>query len=148
METLQQFLAYAAAFEQTYVDDDWSRLEPYFAPDAVYEVRAEAFGCRLVGPKAILAGMKKSIDGFDRRFETRSPRLTHGPEVEGDEVRIGWEVTYEKAGVPTFILRGASVARLRDGRIAELRDEFEPSAERELDDWRQRSGMHVDVSYT
>ncbi|HME70466.1 MAG TPA: hypothetical protein VKM54_11450, partial [Myxococcota bacterium] len=35
---LQRFVEYAQAFEKTYVDDDWTRLEPYFAPDAVYRV--------------------------------------------------------------------------------------------------------------
>ena len=28
------FMDYAAAFEQTYVDDDWSRLAQYFSEDA------------------------------------------------------------------------------------------------------------------
>lgn len=42
-----RFIAYALDFEQTYDDDDWSRLEHHFAPDAVYEVRNTAFGCRL-----------------------------------------------------------------------------------------------------
>src|SRR6478735_3425581 len=68
MEILQQFMAYAAAFEQTLVDDDWTRLRPFFAADAVYEVQSEDVGCRLVGPEAIFAGMKKSLNGFDRRF--------------------------------------------------------------------------------
>src|SRR4030095_10724846 len=35
---LQRFGESAQAFEKTYVDDDWTRLEPYFAPDAVYRV--------------------------------------------------------------------------------------------------------------
>jgi hypothetical protein len=32
----QRFEAYAADFELTFVDDDWSRLEQYFTDDAVY----------------------------------------------------------------------------------------------------------------
>ena len=31
------FMDYAAAFEQTYIDDDWSRLTQYFSEDASYE---------------------------------------------------------------------------------------------------------------
>ncbi len=63
MDVLQQFGLYAAEFELTYKDDDWSRLYPYFTDDAVYEVKAKSFGCKLTGPKAIFAGMKKSRDG-------------------------------------------------------------------------------------
>ena len=38
MDLIARFLEYAAAFEATYVDDDWSRLERFFAPDVVYAV--------------------------------------------------------------------------------------------------------------
>jgi len=55
------FMDYAAAFEQTYVDDDWTRLTPFFSEDATYEVRGGPLACRLSGRDAILAGLKKSI---------------------------------------------------------------------------------------
>ena len=29
-QAMQVFMDYAAAFEQTYVDDDWLRLTPFF----------------------------------------------------------------------------------------------------------------------
>src|SRR5690349_21367083 len=57
MENLPRFMAYAADFEKTLVDDDWSRLRQYFADDAVYEVKAESFGCKLSGPDAIFKGI-------------------------------------------------------------------------------------------
>jgi len=148
MDTLQTFMAYAAAFEQTYVDDDWSRIEPFFAPDAVYEVKSEAFGARLVGPQAICAGMRKSVDGFDRRFDARDVQPVGAPEVAGDALALSWQVTYRKAGVPDFVLRGRSELRVRDGRIVLLRDIYPPATERELAEWRRRSGMDVDASYT
>ncbi len=44
MDPLQRFAAYAADFEKTYQDDDWKRLEGYFAEDAVYEVMGAARG--------------------------------------------------------------------------------------------------------
>ena len=148
MDILQAFMAYAGDFERTYVDDDWSRLPRHFAADAVYEVRARRFGCRLVGPEAILAGMKKSVNGFDRRFDKREVAVTDGPEVAGDEMRVGWAVTYSKAGVAPFVLRGRSLARYRDGVIAQLTDSFEPAVETELADWQRANLLAVDVSYT
>jgi hypothetical protein len=37
-QSVQVFMDYAAAFEETYVDDDWSRLTTFFHEDARYEV--------------------------------------------------------------------------------------------------------------
>jgi len=148
MEILQQFMAYAAAFEQTLVDDDWTRLRPFFAADAVYEVQSEDFGCRLVGPEAIFAGMKKSLNGFDRRFETRDVAVTSPPVVDGDQMRVGWTVTYGRAGVAPLPLRGRSTVRYRDGVIVQLTDAFDADMERELADWQRANALPVDVSYT
>src|SRR5688572_7105692 len=69
--TTNRFFAYAQAFEQTFADDDWSRLAQYFEPDAVYEVRNVPFACRIEGRDAIFRGIKKSLDNFDRRFADR-----------------------------------------------------------------------------
>ena len=148
MDIMQSFMAYAGDFERTYVDDDWTRLRRYFADDAVYEVQSKQFGCRLVGPDAILAGMKRSVNGFDRRFEQREIAVVDGPVVEGDEMRVGWQVTYRKAGLAPFVLRGRSSARYRDGVIAQLTDSFGADLEVELAEWQRANQMAVDVSYT
>lgn len=65
---LKVFMDYAAAFEQTYVDDDWSRLVPFFSEDARYEVRGGPLACEISGRETIFAGLKRSIDGFNRRW--------------------------------------------------------------------------------
>ena len=69
-------------------------------------------------------------------------------EVEGDELRLGWQVTYKKEGLKPFVLRGRSTARYRDGKIAYLCDAYEPSVEGELAAWQRETGVPVDVSYT
>ena len=33
MELVERFQKYAEDFEKTYVDDDWSRIAPYFTED-------------------------------------------------------------------------------------------------------------------
>ena len=147
MDVLQEFMQYAGEFERTVVDDDWTRLHRFFAPDAVYEVSGP-LGCRLVGPDAIFAGIKKSLDGFDRKFTGRAIAVTSGPEVAGDGLRAGWEVTYTLDGKPPFVLRGRSEARYRDGRIAYLADHYEPSIADELAGWQASSGVPLDPSYT
>ena len=147
MDILQPFMSYARDFEKTLADDDWTRLHQYFAADAVYEVNARSFGCRLVGPAAIFAGMKKSLDGFDRKFTRRDVEVTSGPEVSGDEMRMGWKVVYHKDGVPPFVLRGRSSVRYADGRIVHLADSYDPSVEGEFAAWQRESGLTLDPSY-
>ncbi len=148
MDVMQQFMEYARDFERTLVDDDWTRLQRYFADDAVYEVKAELFGCRLSGPAAIFAGMKKSLDGFDRKFAKRDIEVTSGPEVAGEEIRFVWKVVYSKAGLPPFVLRGQSSARYANDKIAYLCDAYEPSVAVDLAAWRRESGIEIDPSYT
>ena len=90
MPILDRFLAYAQDFELTYVDDEWSRLEQYFTPDATYEVTGVT-PCLLIGRAAIFRGIKKSLDGFDRKFTGRHVEVEGAPKVEGDTVMsTGW----------------------------------------------------------
>ena len=148
MDITQLFLTYAGDFEKTLADDDWVRLRRYFADDAVYEVKAESFGCRLTGPAAIFAGMRKSLNGFDRKFAKRDIEVTSGPEISGDEIRLGWKVVYSKDGLPPFVLRGHSVVRYADGKIVSLSDLYDPSVAGELAAWQRESGVAIDPSYT
>jgi hypothetical protein len=147
MDNLTQFMRYAADFELTLVDDDWSRLRQYFTDEAVYEVKAEGFPCRLVGPDEIFKGMKKSLDGFDRKFDGRGVEVTKGPEVDGDTMRADWAVTYRKAGKTPYVLRGRSEARFRAGKIAHLADVYDASVGPEAAAWMQQNDMVLNPSY-
>jgi hypothetical protein len=147
MENLARFMAYAADFEKTYVDDDWSRLHQYFAPDAVYEVKSEDFGCSLQGAAAIFKGIKKSLDNFDRKFDDRSIAVTNGPHVDGERLSADWTVTYTKAGKTPYPLRGHTDAYYRDGKIVRLVDSYDASVGPEAAAWMKQNGMTVDPSY-
>ena len=147
MSPLEQFFAYAMAFEQTYDDDDWSRLEPFFAPDAVYEVRNSALACRLEGRQAILAGLRKSLDGFDRRLAKRTLDVIDGPHEQDGAVSIGWTGTYVVPGEAPLVLRGRSTAHYRDGLIRELIDEYPTGMDAEVGDWLVRHLPGADPSY-
>lgn len=147
MDNLARFMKYAGEFEKTLADDDWSRLRQYFADDAVYEVAAEGFPCRLSGPDAIFKGIKKSLDGMDRKFDGRDLDVTSGPEVDGETLRLGWTVTYRKAGKEPYALRGRTEVRYRDGRIAHMKDSYDPSVGPEAAAWIARNGMALDPSY-
>ena len=148
MENLTHFMQYAADFEKTLADDDWTRLRRYFAEDAVYEVQSTTFGCKLTGPDAIFKGMKKSLDGFDRKFDGRSVDVTKGPEIDGDAMRMEWAVTYRKAGKTPYVLRGRSEVRYRDAKITRLVDSYDDATTTaEAAAWMQQNGMVLDPSY-
>lgn len=147
MDTLSHFMQYAADFEQTLADDDWTRLRQYFTDDAVYEVTSDSFGCKLTGPDAIFKGIKKSLDGMDRKFDGRSVDVTSGPDVDAAGLRLGWTVTYRKEAKAPYMLRGRSEVRYRDGRIAYLADSFDASVGAEAAAWMQQNGMVLDPSY-
>lgn len=141
-------MAYAADFELSYTDDDWTRVRNHFAEDVVYEVKAESFGCKLVGREAIVAGLKKSLDGFDRRFDTREIELVGEPKIDGEVLSAAWKVHYAKAGYDPFTLRGSSTARCVDGKVLHLMDVYELSAENEFAEWRRSNDLDVNPAYT
>jgi hypothetical protein len=147
MEIMQRFLAYANDFEKTLVDDDWTRLRGYFADDAVYEVKAESFGCRLSGRDAIFAGIRKSLNGFDRKFSSRDVSVTSGPEVTADQIVLGWQLVYHKEGLPPFTLRGRSTARYAGDKIAYLSDSYDPSVADDMASWQRTTGVRLDPAY-
>jgi len=148
MNPLELFGAYAAAFEQTFVDDDWSRLDRYFSEDAVYKVSgSEAMACRIQGRAAILAGLKKSLDGFDRQLDGRRIELTSEPEVTEDSVTLTWNVTYSKDGAPEYILTGRSRARYADGVIVELVDSYAPEVDEIARDWATQWAPGLNAAY-
>ena len=53
----------------------------------------------------VLLRMGRELDGFDRRFDTRTIAIVEAPVFEGDAMRVGWEVTYGKSGVAPWVLR-------------------------------------------
>jgi hypothetical protein len=147
MEILQQFMAYAADFEKTLLDDDWSRLARYFTDDAVYEIEGSSLACRLQGRDAIFAGLKKSLDGFDRKFPGRDIAVLDGPHVSDDEIRMRWQVTYTKDGVPPFVLSGRGLVRYRGDRIAYLSDSYDADVDAHFADWQRTAGMQLAPGY-
>lgn len=152
MEQAQKvFMDYAAAFEQTYVDDDWSRLTQYFPENASYEVRGGPMACQISGRDAIFAGLKKSIDGLDRRCGERKLQITDGPNVvnteDGHELSIGWNVFYQYGEAPLLTLPGRSVFIIANGVIVAMRDEYDDEEMVSIIAWMREYGDGLDGSY-
>lgn len=134
MSILDRYQAYADAFELSYVDDDWSRIEPYFTENAVYEGEPDARG-----RDAVLAKLKQGIDNFDRKMDERRPDF-QTPTVDGDTLTMKWSVSYSKAGAPDLSISGTEVAVFEGDRIALLRDIFDPDAMKNMQEWMAKHG--------
>jgi hypothetical protein len=147
MDYIQRFLAYAQDFERTYVDDDWQRLKQYFAEDAVYEVQNAPIACRIQGCDAILAGIRKSLDGFDRKFDVRRIEVTSAPELLDDGLTVGWAGTYEKEGLPSFTMTAHTDVHYDGDRIKHMTDVYDAPAP-ETVKWFMAHGRKFDGSYT
>lgn len=135
MNTVQRFLEYAEAFEETYADDDWSRLEPFFTDDASYQFGDE----RAAGRPAMLEMLRSSVNGLDRQMDSRSADFA-APTVDGDTVHMDWKVTYTKAGCPDLVISGHETAAFEGDRIAALRDVMTPEAEAAIGTWMAEHG--------
>ena len=127
MSTLDQFVAYAIAFEQVLETDDWTALEPFFTPDAVHETRGGGplAGC-WQGRDAVIAGLRYGVGILDRRFDRRVPEVRSGPEVRGDSVWMTWRLRLERAGLPDLVIDGSHDAVMRDGAIWRLEEALSP----------------------
>lgn len=133
MSIADRYQAYAQAFEQSYEDDDWSRIREFFTEDAVYEGDPEdARGC-----DAVLAKLKGGVDGFDRRMDSRAPDF-ETPTVEGDTLTMKWKVEYTKAGCPDLVISGVETAIFEGDRIKLLRDSFDPEAQKAMGEWMSK----------
>lgn len=147
MDVMQTFMAYAREFETTYKDDDWERLHKYFADDAVYEVKNVSYGCRLEGPDAIFAGIKKSLDHFDRPMDRRKIDVLSPPSVDGDTLKVDWAVTYTRGEAPPVRVTATTSCTIVDGRITHLSDAYHEGQEETLRAWLDEYGQGLDPGY-
>ena len=147
MDPLQRFSAYAVDFEKTFEDDDWTRLEGYFAEDAIYTVTGTPFDCVVRGRDAIFRAIKKSIDGLDRRFDKREIVPGGPPEVDGNRVTFSGTGRYEKEGVDSLTIELSETVDVDEaGRIVRMEDVY-PAGQDEMLRWLERYSAEFDPSY-
>ena len=132
MSPLQDFMAYAAAFEQAFSTDDWSVLDRHFTEDASYEViSSPPFASRSQGLAALKEHLRGSVNGLDRRFDTRAIEFLEGPRESADRVWFRWAAVYARAGLPDLRVEGEETVVFRGNRICVLEDHIPAdSAER------------------
>ena len=136
MSNLERFQAYADAFEETYVDDNWQRLEEYFTLDAVY---APGDGTEAVGRDQVISRLRDGVNGLDRRFDSRALSAAP-PSLNGDTVSLTWQLTLSKAGAPDFTATGVEHVTFTDGAISRMEDVFDEGVAAALGEWMAAHG--------
>jgi hypothetical protein len=130
MNLIARYLEYAESFEQTYEDDQWDRLVPYFTEAAIYSVSGgPPFGGRWEGRDAVIRRLRDSVTELDRHFEQREPHGIGGPSVEDDCVSMEFKGIYRSAGLPDLEIAGRERAFFDGDRISILEDVMRPGAD-------------------
>ena len=134
MTIIDRYLAYAADFDKSYVDDDWSRIAQYFTADAAYENEPAARG-----RDAVLAKFKSRVDGFDRTMRTRTVQFQPAT-AQGNTVTVRWTASYTSTGKPDLAFSGTEFAVFQGECIANLRDELDAGAQEAIGAWMAAHG--------
>ncbi|HEY5071490.1 MAG TPA: hypothetical protein VII63_05600 [Caulobacteraceae bacterium] len=133
-DLLERFAAQSAAFERTFIDDDWSRLERYFTSDAIYEVLGPG-GERWVGRAAVLAALRRAVNNFDRLCDSRALLTIEGPVQDGAEIRRQWSCTFTLSGAPNPTIDGSERAVYRGELIELLQEKLTARSGEALNRW-------------
>ena len=137
MNPVNTFKAYFDAFEKTYLDDNWDRIAPYFAPDITYN---NAEGETLNGRTAALDYLRASVDSSDRRFDARE--FVGEPRISGndDEVTMIFTVRYRIDGAPDLVISGKEVATFNNNQIQQMDDIFDETTLANVAAWMEKHG--------
>jgi hypothetical protein len=146
MELAELYRAQRVAFEQTYEDDDWSRMEPYFHDDVVYEVMNVPFNCVVAGRDNVFAAIRRSVTNFDKQC-VRELGLNRRAYVEGSNFLVHSSLSYRRADSPPIELFLWEIATFREGKIARLIDLYDAGSRELLAEWNAKWGEGLDASY-
>lgn len=133
MSNLPIFSEYAGAFEETLQDDDWTRLEKYFADNSSY---LPGDGSEGTGRDGALAAMKDSVDSLERKADGRELVGEPGVSEDGDRITLTFVIKYTKEGMEDFTLVGKEFIDYADRLIQRMEDVFDNSDA--LFEWRSK----------
>jgi|GEM_PF-838700 len=139
MGIINTFESFAADFEATIEDDDWSRLEKYLAEDATY-LNVGTPDPKCEGRDAILAFLKADVANTDRRFDTRSLIALTRPTAEGNRLSRQWRCTYTLAGAPDLVVDGEARYLFEGDLIKEIEEEVTKASMQKFGEWMQKYG--------
>lgn len=139
MSIVDVFENFAADFEKSVDDDNWLRLEKYFAKDATY-MNVGGPDPKCEGRDAILTYFEHDVTNTDRRFDSRTLIALSPPVTDGDSLSRQWRCTYTLEGAPDLVLEGESRYLFDGGLIRTLEVQLNQDAMQTLDKWMRENG--------
>ncbi len=136
MTEKEDFLDYVQAFEETYLDGEWSRLAAFFTPDAVHDT---GLGAEVSSRDSITAYLQEAVEGFDRLFDSRIPSFGEISQT-GNKVSLPWHFTYRKEGAPDLDTSGTEVAEFSHHLISRLSSVFDEGVTARVQEWMKKYG--------
>lgn len=147
---LEHWQKWIASFDAATQDDDWERLRPLLTEDVTYTVSGLPFACHLIGAVAVLAGFKKSISNFDRKFDQRWWFPVGTREFEPNVVTARAMGVYRLGDLPLLHFSALSIWRFQDGKVSSMQDCYDV-AEGDVQEalaWLTEHAPEFDPSYT
>ncbi len=141
MSNLEKFVEYAGAFEETFIDDNWQRLEQYFTDDAVY---LPGDGTEASGRDNVLQALRDSINSLDRRFDSRTLGEGPPPTEEANVVTLVWKLTFAKQGKPDLTISGREFLTYKGNAIQKMEDVFDDGVPEAISVWMSKYGDSPD----
>lgn len=135
MSRLERFLRYAQAFELAQAADDFSIIAPFFAPGAVHHVTADGpLAADDRGRDTVVAGLRASVHGLERRFDLRVPEILEGPVERDDGVWMRFGMRLVRAGLPELCFEGDHWTRYdAEGAIVRIDEEILDGGDRAVE---------------
>ena len=139
MDIIERFESFAGDFERCVDDDNWSRLERYFASDATY-LNVGGPDTKCESREAILDFFNKDVSSFDRRFDARRLTAITLPVAEGNLLSRQWRCAYTLAGVPDLVVEGEARYWFDGDFIKAIEQELTPGSQQALAEWMVNYG--------
>lgn len=146
---IEKWKDWIAAFDSACASDDWAPLAAFLTEDVVYLVAGAPFACELRGREAVISGLRKSVRGFDRRFDQR---LWEGVGIKAwgaEAVTARAKGTYHMAGKPALSFAAKGSWYFRGGQICLMTDIYDLGEVDVMDalQWLALHGEGLDPSY-
>ena len=140
MDPVKRYKEYEQAFEVFFESNDPSVLEQFFTETAVHHtIAGPPLGNRVEGRDAILAAFVASVDGLDRRFDSRHIEDQRYKEVDGASVAV-LQFRLCLAGVPNIEMEVEERAEFEGNRISLLEDRMSDETSAAVAQWMAEHG--------
>jgi hypothetical protein len=134
---IDTFNRFAMAFEETVLDDNWARLEPYFAEDVTY-LNVGGPDPISEGKDAVIAFLKADVANTDRRFDKRKLVALTPPVVDGERLSRKWRCTYSITNAPDLVVEGEARYLFESGLIKAIEEEATGETMLYIGEWMEK----------